>query len=121
MLEQTVTAHLQLNADYVIFRDLPVGSPGETVSWQALDGSWRNARCTRDREHVVTYLLDHSELFRVCLLKVPDPLLSRPDVRITLDTYDDYDLLCRIARYDGHLPTTLAEAIEAFDSLALSC
>ena len=56
-----------------------------------------------EREHVITYVTNHPELFRVLYFD-PPAALSLPDWRLTLDTEADYRLFCRLfALTDGEV------------------
>lgn len=61
-----------------------------------LEALRRVASSTSDKaahEHVTLYLYTHPDEFRVCLLPLPPGLEGRRDLRFTLDTPDDFDLL----------------------------
>lgn len=45
------------------------------------------------REHVTIFLYTHPEIFKVQLLPMPAELEGRRDLRFTLDTLDDFNLL----------------------------
>jgi spore coat polysaccharide biosynthesis protein SpsF len=77
-------------ADYSGYSSLPYGAGVEVVRSAALLRADAEAALQPEREHVCPYLYGHGELF---LLHRPlAPLLwRRPDIRLTVDTAEDYD------------------------------
>jgi spore coat polysaccharide biosynthesis protein SpsF len=79
-----------LGADYAGYSGLPLGAGVESVASEALLRAEREARSQPEREHVCPYLYGHPELFRL-----HRPLAPRcwqgPDLRITVDTQEDYE------------------------------
>jgi spore coat polysaccharide biosynthesis protein SpsF len=71
------------------FRSLPVGVGAEVFTFDALERSFASAREPHHLEHVDEYMLEHPELFRTATLEVSGPK-NRPDVRLTVDTEEDY-------------------------------
>ncbi|MDP3791540.1 MAG: acylneuraminate cytidylyltransferase [Candidatus Omnitrophota bacterium] len=81
--------------DLVTMKNIPYGSGVEVVRRDTLIAVSRAARRAHDREHVTTYIYKNTEIFNVCYLE-PIPKLRRPDIRVTLDTMDDYCALYKI-------------------------
>jgi len=79
----------ELGADYGAYAGLPYGAGVESVSAAALLRAEREAVLPAEREHVCPYLYGHPELF-----SLHRPLAPRrwraPEVRVTVDTADDY-------------------------------
>ncbi len=74
-------------------RSFPVGCDCEIMTFAALDQAKREATKDFDREHVTTYLYTNPDLFRLAgLVNSRD----QSDVRLTLDTPEDYELLAAI-------------------------
>lgn len=94
------------SADYVSFA-FPDGRPtikshlglyAELVTTEALR---RAAAATRQQlyiEHVTIYLYTHPDEFRCHYLQLPEALRDRLDIRLTLDTKEDFDILRRLYR-----------------------
>jgi spore coat polysaccharide biosynthesis protein SpsF len=68
------------------------------VSFQALKRMYEIGKLPRHREHVTYYAYEFPEQFRSTVYNVPK-VLRHPQLRITLDTPEDYELLCRIAEH----------------------
>jgi spore coat polysaccharide biosynthesis protein SpsF len=90
---------LILGADYAGYSGLPYGAGVESVASEALFRAEREADSQAEREHVCPYLYGHPELFRL-----HRPLAPRrwqgPDLRITVDTREDYE---KAQELYGHL------------------
>ncbi len=96
IIDRAVTLHLKEKADYTATRDFPVGLSVEVISFPALERAFLEAERDYEREHVCPYIyLSHPEEFRISYLYAEGPLKD-PDLRITLDTEEDYALLCAV-------------------------
>jgi spore coat polysaccharide biosynthesis protein SpsF len=79
----------------------PRGLWSEIVSFEALKRMHEIGKLPRHREHVTYYAYEFPEQFRSVVYKLPAEL-RHPELRITLDTPEDYELLRRIAdRFAG--------------------
>ncbi len=77
------------NLDYFFVRGFPRGfGSAEIVSTKALVKANQLAYSKRDKEHVVTFIVDNPELFNVRIEKAPQNAM-RPDLRVTIDTKAD--------------------------------
>ncbi|MGG1518911.1 glycosyltransferase family protein [Paenibacillus oryzisoli] len=75
--------------------DVPRGLTVEIVSFSALETMYNVGMEPRHREHVTYYAYEHRGQFTRKSYPVPTPLLH-PELRITLDTEEDYALCKRI-------------------------
>ena len=78
-----------LVADYAGYSSLPLGAGVEAVSAEALFRAEKEAKDSYEREHVCPYLYNHPELFHLHRPPAP-PKWQSPDIRITIDTPEDY-------------------------------
>ena len=78
-----------LRADYAGYSSLPLGAGVEAVSAEALFQAEREAKDSYEREHVCPYLYNHPELFRLHRPTAPQKWQGS-DIRITVDTLEDY-------------------------------
>jgi spore coat polysaccharide biosynthesis protein SpsF len=76
--------------------ELPRGLWSEIVSFSALEYIYEHGRESRHREHVTYYAYEFPKQFESRSYAAPKEL-SHPELRITLDTSEDYELLKRIA------------------------
>ncbi|MBI5571092.1 MAG: hypothetical protein HY914_14200 [Desulfomonile tiedjei] len=82
-----------------------------------LDEDTRNADPSY-REHIHSYAYDHRDRYRVARLDAP-PGLSRPDIRISVDTLEEFEVMEAIYRKLAHRRSlfSLAELIRVWDEL----
>ena len=81
-------------------RSFPAGLELEVFSFKALSKAHFDARNEFDREHVTPFIYRHFEqqgTYFFC----KDSKLSRTDIRLTLDTSEDYALICTVLDYLG--------------------
>jgi spore coat polysaccharide biosynthesis protein SpsF len=86
--------------DYCMERDLPYGAATEALTAKALVQVHSRAGAPYHREHVTPYIREHTEEFRQLLLFPPD-FLRCPQVRITVDTPEDFSFMNQLI---GMLP-----------------
>lgn len=71
----------------------PDGLDVEVVSITALERAWREATLASEREHVMPYIWEHPEIFRIKNVENDADLSSE---RWTLDTQEDLEFLRRV-------------------------
>jgi spore coat polysaccharide biosynthesis protein SpsF len=95
--------------DYCMENELPYGAATEVITAAALARVDREATLQHHREHVTLYVKQHPERFRLALLAPPDAL-RRPEVRLTVDTPEDFiaveELIQQVREGDQPLPLT---------------
>ncbi|UCD98463.1 MAG: glycosyltransferase family protein [Chloroflexota bacterium] len=80
-------------------RTFPIGLDTEVCSFNALDAAWRDAKKPYQREHVMPYLYDNVDRFRILLVN-HDPDYGK--YRLTVDTKEDLSVIRAIyARFGG--------------------
>ena len=92
------------------FSVLPVGVGMEILTRDALEESLENAFLPKHFEHADEYVLDNLDSFRhgTCL---PPESKRRPEVRLTVDTPEDYRRACYIVEHAGEDYITTETAI----------
>lgn len=86
-------------ADFIrISGSLPRGLAVELFSYQSLEYMNEHGQEHRHREHVTYYAYEHPEEFSWTSVK-PDDTIQQPQLRITLDTEEDYQLCQAIANH----------------------
>ncbi|WP_457624488.1 cytidylyltransferase domain-containing protein [Persephonella sp.] len=102
IIDELVEEHIKNKADYtsnVLERSYPHGLDVEVISFDALEQAHCEAKQDFEREHVCPYInRTQKGRFKIHGVKAP-PELSAPDIRITLDTEEDYALLCAVYDY----------------------
>jgi spore coat polysaccharide biosynthesis protein SpsF len=106
-IDEMIEMHLREKADYslnsnksikVYNTGLPDGTWAEVVTTKALLKADEDAKDREDREHVTLFLEANPARFRIKIFKAP-PELWAPEMRLALDTKEDYILIKKI--YDS--------------------
>ena len=119
-IDRLIDRHLQSQADYTSsIRALPEGIGAEMFTYDALLKSHANGHERHHREHVNEYILENRKQFAVVEITVPASK-NGPDVRLTVDTADDYRRACHIAETVSTPFVGTAEAIAIFRQLKRS-
>ncbi len=87
-------------ADLCMEKDLPYGAATEVITAEALAAIHRLAREPHHREHVTLYIKDCPGDFCFSLLTPPE-ILRFPQIRITVDTLEDFSFMNELI---GRLP-----------------
>ncbi|SCG85845.1 cytidylyltransferase domain-containing protein [Methanobacterium congolense] len=101
IIDTLVENHLENGADYTsnsLIRTFPHGLDVEVVNFRVLETAHKDASESFEREHVTPYIYNRPKKFRITKFKAPKELTA-PDIRITLDTEEDYCLLCAVFDY----------------------
>jgi len=83
--------------DYAAMKDIPYGTGAEAVTKEALSRAAEKAT-KEEKEHVTIGIYNKPDLFRTRALE-PSPEFRRPDIRLTMDTARDYDVLSDIFKH----------------------
>lgn len=78
--------------------ELPRGLAVELISYEALLRVNELGKEPRHREHVTYYAYEFKEQFETVTYKIPENRLA-PELRITLDTEEDYALISEVAKH----------------------
>ncbi len=90
--------HIRNKVDYTKTEGYPIGLDVEVFNFNALEKSYKNATKYYEKEHVTPYINRNPKIFKINEVKAPQELYA-PDIRITLDTEEDYALLCAVFDY----------------------
>lgn len=97
----TIDGHINKMADYTtnsLVRTYPHGLDVEVFNFNALEKAYKNATKDYEKEHVTPYINRNPQIFKINEMKAPKELYV-PDIRVTLDTEEDYALLCVVFDY----------------------
>jgi spore coat polysaccharide biosynthesis protein SpsF len=92
--------HLKNKGDYTsntLLRTFPVGLDVEVINFKALKTCYDNAATDLEKEHVTLYIHHNLSQFKTDNLVSDEADASQ--IRITLDTEEDYALLCAVFDY----------------------
>lgn len=79
-------------------RTFPRGLDTEVFSFGVLEEAFNNANKQYQREHVTPLIYETPEKFKVFFIKAEEKL-KRPDIRITVDTKKDFELVSKIINH----------------------
>lgn len=98
ILDEMIAYHQEQKVEYtgnLAQRSLPRGLDAEVFSIDALLHADRLGTESRHREHVTPYIYEHPEQFSIASFEVTGEM-RRPDIRLCVDTKDDFALLEKI-------------------------
>lgn len=117
-LDRLLTYHIDGAYDYShAFGSLPVGVGSEVFTLSALEKSHREGNQPHHREHVNEYFTDRPDLFRIGVLPIP-PEKVAPDLRLTVDTMEDWTRADMLAAHAEDRWLSTKEAIALCSSSA---
>lgn len=90
--------HIEKKSDYTLTKGYPIGLDVEVFNFDALEKAHKNATKDYEKEHVTPYINRNPQIFKINEIKAPKELYA-PDIRVTLDTEEDYSLLCAVYDY----------------------
>lgn len=91
--------------------ELPRGLAVEVVSYKALQYIDRQGREERHREHVTFYAYEFKGEFARCSYEAPRNR-QHPELRITLDTAEDYALIVQVAKHFDDVRVSSVDVIK---------
>lgn len=102
IIDLMIEKHLTTKSDYTsnsLKRTFPHGLDTEVISFHALEKAYNETTEKFEKEHVSPYIYKtRPDFFKISLVKAPKRF-NAPDIRITLDTEEDYALLCSVYDY----------------------
>lgn len=118
LLEQMWQEHLAGGYDYTTTSGFPVGVQEEIVTFEALERCHKHSTLPNHFEHVLEYIQENPDRFSIGTVKAPQHL-SRPEVRVTLDTENDYLFLTKLFDRFGEESTAfeIKELIAFWDTV----
>lgn len=93
-----ISRHYEKGTDYTsnsVTRSYPRGMDTEVMNYSVLEQIARDAKADYEREHVTPYIYRHPELFTIQQVVAEDDLYD-PDLRLCVDTPEDFELIRRI-------------------------
>ena len=87
----------------------PDGLGAEICTKSTLNKLHKNAKESKQREHLFNYLWDHPSAFQIDTFDPPCKAWQRPDIKLDIDNWDDYR---RMQRLYYHPDMTIDEIIQ---------
>lgn len=114
-LDNLIGLHLTENAEYShSFNSLPVGTGAEIMTFSTLKRCFTEGANANHREHINEYIQENPSLFLIKTLAVKSEK-NRPEVRLTVDTEDDYKRACFITDKSSSVNISTVEAISLLE------
>jgi len=115
IVEACIQAYRSSGVDYlsnILERSYPIGMDTQVFSTAVLADVAERTQDPQDHEHVSLFIYRHPELYSLKNLKAP-PSETDPELRLTLDTAEDYQLICAVfaALYPRHRDFSLGEIL----------
>ena len=117
IVDNVINKHIDNKADYtsnVIKRTYPRGLDTEVFNFDVLSEAYKNANEKYQQEHVTSYMIEHPEKFKLQNIEAKGKL-KRPDIRITVDTEEDFELIERIISHFNNLNFKTEDIIDFLD------
>ncbi|MGC8765902.1 MAG: cytidylyltransferase domain-containing protein [Brevinematia bacterium] len=97
-MDRAIEIHLNADADLTHYLGIPLGTGVEVIKKEALKISYKSTKDPYNLEHVTPFIYKNRDSF-----KVLEPLSSgfyyAPDIRVTVDTPEDYERVSEIFNY----------------------
>ncbi len=101
IVDLIIGKHLETKVDYTsnsLERSYPHGLDVEIFNFSVLEEAYKKTKKDYEKEHVTPYIYKNPQKFKINQVKAPQALCA-PDIRVTLDTEEDYALLCAVFDY----------------------
>lgn len=98
VVDLIIEKHLDSNADYTsntLQRTFPRGLDTEVFNFKVLEKTQQKAKKKYQKEHVTPYICENPNVFKLQNIKAKGRL-KRPDLRLTVDTKEDLQLIKEI-------------------------
>ena len=93
-LDEMISRHVQIAADLTVCEMLPDGAYSEIVTVAALEKAAESSDL-RHHEHSTLFIFENPDAFKIEKFQAPAEL-SRPDIRLTIDTPEDLIVARRV-------------------------
>ncbi len=101
-------------ATMLVQKGIIIGTGSEVFNFRSLKRSWELGKEKYHIEHVTPYIYENEESFKVKYVR-PIKALEREDIRLTIDTKEDFRLYLKLNEAFGDLSYT--DIIEIIDYL----
>ena len=101
IVDDIIRKFISQKVDYAtntLEKTYPHGMDTEIFTFSSLKKTYSEAKKSYEREHVTPYIRLHPDIFSLLNIEA-SPKFYSPDIRVTLDTEEDYALLCTIYDY----------------------
>jgi spore coat polysaccharide biosynthesis protein SpsF len=118
LIDQAIKEYLKIKEkpDYFLIEGYPFGLGDiEIIRFKAIEKSLKMAKEARHFEHVVSFISDRPDLFKIKVKKAPSNLF-RQDIRLCVDELPDFKLVKKVAEHFGkRIDFTTPEILKYLD------
>jgi spore coat polysaccharide biosynthesis protein SpsF len=117
IVDEIIKKHIGNEADYTsntIKRTYPRGLDTEVFNFNILEEAYKHTNEKYHREHVTPYIREHPERFKLQNIEAHGKI-KRPDIRITVDTKEDFELMKKIILHFDDLSFKTESVIDFLD------
>jgi len=117
IVDEIIKKHIENKADYTantIIRTYPRGLDTEVFNFNILEDAHKHANEKYYREHVTPYIQEHPARIEIQNIEACEKI-KRPNIRITLDTKEDFELLEKIILHFDDLMFKTEDVIDFLD------
>ncbi|URA09642.1 cytidylyltransferase domain-containing protein [Thermospira aquatica] len=87
-MDMAIEYHMESSADLTHYLGIPLGTGVEVISRSAIETAYKNAKTDYEKEHVTPFLYKNRDSFSI-LEPVSTGFYYAPEIRVTVDTYED--------------------------------
>ena len=117
IVDNIIERHFNEGADYtanILKRTYPRGVDTEVINFEAIKQAYENAETSFQKEHVTPYIARQPEKFKLLSIEAKGKM-RRPDIRVTIDTKEDYKLIEKILLHFDNLNFKTEDIIDFLD------
>ncbi len=116
---ETLDLFRRKKCDLAHLKDIPYGSGVEIFTRDALTKAYANAVTVYEKEHVTPYIHENPDKFRIISDHFVQDEVTRPDVRVTVDTIRDFELVNAVVRdvASAGLSFRINNVIKSYDNV----
>lgn len=91
---------------------------GELVQLEVLERVTQHTTEKKYREHVTNFIYTHPDLFQIKLIEAPNAMFKRDDIRLTVDTMEDWKMVLEIYSklQESGLPVSIPNILNLVDN-----
>lgn len=116
MMDRMIESHLAAGAEYSFNDELPRGTRSEIMDVDALRRCHALVQDPNASEYM-TLMIKRPDHFKVHRVTAPGPEWVRPELRLTIDTPEDYALMKAVYEHFSGEPPSLPKIIAFLDTL----
>lgn len=115
MMDYMIDLHRKNGAEYSYTEDLPVGTRPEIIDVSMLNRIYSKLNDPESSEYM-TYMLNRPDKVNTLCVSSDNPIVRRSELRLTVDTAKDLELMRKIYNHFDGVPPKLSDVIIWLDS-----